>query len=73
MSTREKAYNIIDNMTEEQLNGFIAMFSGIHLPQSNNSNKKTEAFNALEKLHRHIPNLDEDVEVEEWRKEKYGL
>lgn len=29
MSIREIAYNILDNLTEEQLKGFVLMFSGV--------------------------------------------
>lgn len=48
MSTRELAYNIIDEMTEEQLEGLVMLLKG-YLPQKNIPNSETlEAFDELD-------------------------
>ncbi len=40
MSTREMAYNLIDSMTEEQLNSFVSLFKGII--NTNTPNEETQ-------------------------------
>ena len=69
MNTTELAYNIIEQLDEEQLKGFIALFKDIY-PAQNKEREKKEAFQTLEGLRRHI-DIDEQDELDEWRKEKY--
>ena len=73
MSVKEIAYNIIDNLSEEQIKGFIAMFGGFYSVPNENKDEKAKAFEELERLHRPIPNLDENKEISDWRTEKYGI
>lgn len=40
MSTREMAYNLIDSMTDEQLNSFVSLFKGII--NTNTPNEETK-------------------------------
>lgn len=73
MSTKEIAYSIIDQLTEEELEGFVALFRRVHQPENNDEMKKRrEAFERLEKLRRYIPDLDEKKALAEYREEKYG-
>ncbi|MBO5104190.1 MAG: hypothetical protein J6B74_03910 [Ruminococcus sp.] len=73
MSTREMAYNIFNQLNEEQLKGFIAMFERFYPVQENKTNEKITAFEELEKLHRTISDIDEENELNEWRTEKYKI
>lgn len=86
MSTREIAYSIFEQLGEEELKGFIALFSKIYPPKTENIGNYAEfggtsddieerkaAFARLDKLRREIPDLDEKKELEEYRKEKYGV
>ncbi len=40
--------------------------------ENDNMTERRKAFEELEKLCRHIPNLDDDKELAEYREEKYG-
>ena len=73
MSVKEIAYSIIDNLSEEQIKGFIAMFGEFYSVPNENKDEKAEAFAELERLRRPIPNLNENKELSNWRTEKYGL
>lgn len=72
MNTKEMAYSIIDQLTEDELEGFVALFSRVHPPKNDDIQQRREAFERLEKLCRYIPDLDEKKELEEYREEKYG-
>ena len=72
MSTREMAYSILDQLTETELQGFIALFSKAYPPKDDDMQKRRAAFERMEKLCRYIPNLDEKKALEEYREEKYG-
>ena len=82
MSTREIAYNIFQQLTEEELKGFIALFQRIYSvnnetspdidAESDEMEKRHAAFMRMEKLRRPIPDLDEKKELAEYREEKYG-
>ncbi len=41
MSTREMAYNLIDSMTDEQINSFVSLFKGI-IGNANTPNEETQ-------------------------------
>ncbi len=72
MSTRDIAYSIFQQLTEEELQGFIALFKRIYPPKTDDMSERYEAFEKLEKLCKYIPDLDEKKELEEYREEKYG-
>ena len=74
MSTKEIAYSILERLSEEQLKGFIALFSGVYPDKDDNDAqaRRDEAFQRLEKMRRPMPNLDEKKELAEYREEKYG-
>lgn len=72
MSAKEMAYKIIDRLSDNQLKGFIAMFSDFY-SVSNEKDEKVSAFEELEKLHRPISDINEDKELSEWRTEKYDI
>lgn len=61
MSTKEMAYSIFNQLNEEQLKGFIAMFERFYPIKENKTNEKSKAFEELEKLRRPISNLDEEI------------
>lgn len=63
MSTREIAYNIFNHLTEEQLQGFIQLFSGLYSDTGTDSARKMAAFEELEKL-RTPMQVAEDAELE---------
>jgi hypothetical protein len=73
MSVKEMAYNIIDHLSEEQLKGFVAMFGELYSMSDEKDQEKIKAFEELEKLHRPIPDIDENKELSEWRTEKYDI
>ncbi len=57
MSVKEMAYNIIDNMTDEQLQGFIMMFRNSHenelsarISDIENGRNLSETFDTVEDL-----------------------
>lgn len=72
MSTRETAAYIFEQLDEEQLEGFIAMF-GKFFPMKQEDNSKRESFEALKGMIKSVPDLDYKKELEEYRNEKYGL
>ena len=74
MSTRELAHSILEQLTEEQLKGFIALFGGMYrVPDSGNDReRREEAFRRLESMRRSIPDFDEKKALEEYREEKFG-
>ena len=74
MSTKEIAYSILERLSEEQLKGFIALFSSIYPDTENNDAqaRRDEAFRNLETLRISAPDFDEKKELEEDRKEKFG-
>ena len=73
MSTKEIAYSIFEQLTEEELQGFVALFRKLHPPKTDDDiTERRAAFERLEKLCRPIPDLDEKKELAEYREEKYG-
>ena len=77
MSTREIAYNIFQQLTEEQLKGFIAMFKDYFVQTQNNENseinERREILESIQELFRPMPDLDYEKELELYREEKYGV
>lgn len=73
MSTREKAFSIFTQLTEEELEGFIALFRNIHPPKDDDLSERRAAFDRMKKACRPIPNLDEKAELARYREEKYGV
>lgn len=71
MSTKEMAYSIIEQLTEEELQGFIALFKRLFTPKDDMAERRA-AFERLEKSCRYIPDLDDEKELAEYREEKYG-
>ena len=74
MSTKEMAYSILEQLTEEELQGFVALFRRVHPPKTDDDDiaERRAAFERLEKMCRPIPDLDEKKELAEYREEKYG-
>ena len=80
MSVRDVAYNIIDNMSEQQVNGFIALFQGIAkydnavVLSEESDNSAEEAFDDLMSLIKPCPNIgDYKEERHKYLDERYGL
>ena len=74
MSTRELAYNIIQQMTDEQLEGFVALFGNLYPPKTDDRSEQNTAFERLQSMIRPgTHDIDEKKELEEYRKEKYGV
>ena len=73
MSTREMAYNIFLRLSEEQLKEFIAMFREQYPIEDEDQQRRDIAFEKLEALRRSVPDFDEEKELEEYRKERYGV
>ena len=71
MSTRDIAAEILNRLTEEQLKGFIALFHDILPATEDDSAKREAAFERLNKMRRHIPDLDEKKELDEYRWERF--
>ena len=74
MSTQEMAINILKQFSEKELERFIAYF-GIIYPVKTDEETLTEKQRALKELGgmiHHIPNLDDEKELAEYREEKYG-
>ena len=74
MSTRELAHSILEQLTEEQLKGFIALFGGIYQPSDSTDDRarREEAFRGLESMRRSVPDFDEKKALAEYREEKFG-
>ena len=74
MSTRDIAYSIFEQLTEEELEGFVALFRRVHPPKADDIDqaRRDEAFNVLESLVKNVPDLDEKKELAEYREDKYG-
>ena len=74
MSTKEMAYSIFEQLTEEELQGFVALFRRVHPPKTDEDDiaERRAIFEELEKMRRPIPDLDEKKELAEYREEKYG-
>ncbi len=72
MSTKEIAMEILERFTEEQLKAFIALFGGLVPEIKDPVPNREAAFEQLEKMRKHIPNLDEKKELSEYRQEKYS-
>lgn len=74
MSTRELAYNIIQQMTDEQLEGFVALFGNLYPPKTDDRSEQNTAFERLQSMIRPgTHDIDEKKELEEYMKEKYGI
>ena len=65
------AYQIFEQLNEEQLKRFIAMFREIYPVKNEELTKKQSALKELNGLIRHIPNLDDEKELAEYKEEKY--
>ena len=72
MSTREMAYSIFEQLTDEELQGFIALFKRLYLLEDDDMKERQAAFGRLEKMCRYVPDFDAKKELEEYRQEKYG-
>lgn len=67
MSTREIAYSIFEQLSENELQGFIALFSKAYPPKNDETTRKYAAFESLKRLCRYIPDLDEQTELAQKR------
>lgn len=71
MSTREIAYSIFEQLTEEELEGFVALFRNLHPPKKNDNTERMAAFERMKTMCREIPNLNDEKELAEYREKKY--
>ncbi len=69
MNTRETAYSIFKQLSEEQLKGFIAMFQSFYPVKEDSQARRDAAFDRLESLRKHIPELDKAKELQDYREE----
>ncbi len=72
MSTREIAYSIFEQLSEEELQGFIALFRKMYPPKNDDMAERRAAFERMKGVCRYIPELDEKKELAEYREEKYN-
>ena len=72
MSTREIAYSIFEQLSEEELQGFIALFRKMYPPKNDDMAERREAFERMKSVCRYIPELDEKKQLAEYREEKYN-
>ena len=81
MSTREMAFTLIENMTESDLQLFLALFGRLYPKQDDKSEsdmenrRSIEAFNRLDKLIESIPpfEVNEEEALDDYFREKYDL
>ena len=74
MSTREMAHKILDNLSEDQLEGFISLFGVFDAaPKVTNISEKEKAYTELCHMIKPLPEIDYDKELAEYREEKYGI
>ena len=69
MSKREMAHKILDNLNDEQLTGFIALFGIFHI--DSDKEEKEKAYEELTQIIKPIQNLDEKKELKDYREGKY--
>lgn len=73
MGVREVAYGIIDSMTDEQVNGFIALFRG-YADNQTEDDAHEDALDDLLSLIKPCPNIgDYKDERHRYLDERYGL
>ena len=74
MSKQEQAISILKRFSDVELDRFIAYF-GIIYPagESNDMEERRAAFERMKRVCRYIPDLDEKKELEEYRKERFGV
>ena len=72
MSTREIAYSIFEQLSEEELMRFIALFGKAYQAPNDDMAERRAAFERMKSIIRPIPGLDEKKELAEYREEKYG-
>ena len=73
MSTKEIAFEIFNRLSEEQLQGFIALFRDMYPVDDDDDQKRETAFENLQKLRRNIPDIDEKKELDEYRTMRFGI
>ena len=73
MSAKEIAYEIINRLSEKQLQGFIALFRDMYPVDDDDAQKREIAFENLQKLRRNIPDIDEKEELDEYRTMRFGM
>lgn len=77
MSTKEIAYTIFEKLSEEQLKGFIAMFKEYYpaVDEQKDQQLQSDAFIRLNSMIRPGTHsiTDDKKELEEYRREKYGI
>jgi len=72
MNTKEQAYRIIDRLDDEQLTGFVSLFSMVLNDIESEQVKRDIAFENLQKLRKNVQNFDDKKALAEYREEKYG-
>ena len=74
MSTRETAYSIFQQLTDDELEGFVLIFSKLHPQKTVDPAESKTAFESLQSMIRPgTHDIDEKKELEQYRKEKYGI
>ena len=70
---QQDAMALIQKMPESQLEALLIIMRSMNIhDQEIEISDKHQAFEELERLRRPIPDLDEKVELSNWRKEKFG-
>lgn len=72
---RKQAYDILEHLPEKSLQYIIQIMQGIDGLYNNNviEDKRREAYNELVSMIEPLGDIDEQAELEQYRKEKYGL
>ena len=66
MSTREKAYSIFQQLTDDELEGFVLIFGRLHPQKGDDIGNRRKIFESLEQLCRPMPDLDYERELDEY-------
>lgn len=72
MSTKDLAYSIFQQLTEEELQGFVLIFSKLHPNTNEDMERRKAAYERIMELRKPMPDLDYDKELASYREEKYG-
>lgn len=70
---RQEAIKLLEQIPEDKVIFIIQIMQGIKgIYMDDDMEQREEAFQQLEKMRKHIPDLDYDKELTSYREEKYG-
>lgn len=73
VSTRERAYSILQQLNEVQLQGFVSMFGVyFHSGDEDGQMRKKKALDELSKMIHPVNDIDYEKELASYRNERYG-